>query len=510
MRRYGLTCAAALAAAAPLLAQEPRLGRISFPTSAGPEAQRWFERGVLYLHSFEYADAARSFRRAQQAEPGFAMAYWGEALSHTHPLWNEQNLDSARAVLARLGPTRQARLARAPTGRERAYLEAVETLYGDGSKPRRDTLYAAALARVVDAYPEDHEARALYALALLGLSQGVRSGGAYMRAAALAGEVFQANPEHPGAAHYLIHAFDDPLHAPLGLPAARAYSRIAPDAAHAQHMTTHIFVAVGMWDEVVSQNRIAADLTAWTPGHYTEWLHYGLLQLGRYREAEALLERVRGNLGPGRPRQAGALAFMRLQHLAATEDWEGAGRRIEAPPPEGSLMASVTRMMAGLHAYRRRDAAGAARERAAAGPAASPVEEPLQDATEAKRLVLRLQLRALERAAQGRHADAAALLTRAAGIEEGQPAEFGPPEVVKPSRELLGEMLLEQRRFAEAQREFVRALMAYPGRTRSLAGLVRAAGGAGDGEAAGQARAQLERNLARSDPGVLELALRDR
>src|SRR5437879_5508258 len=148
--RLGLGVALAIsltAAPVPVLAQ--RLGSVSFPTSGTASAQKEFLRGVLYLHSFEYDSAARAFHRAQEADPGFAMAYWGEALSHTHPVWNEQDLAGARGILARMGPAREVRLAKVSTPRERAYLEAVELLYGEGPKARRDTLYAYAMERVV-------------------------------------------------------------------------------------------------------------------------------------------------------------------------------------------------------------------------------------------------------------------------------------------------------------------------------------------------------------------------
>jgi len=141
-----------------LSAQAPRLGRVDFPTSGAPAAQAPFIRGVLLLHSFEYDDAAQAFREAQQLDPGFALAYWGEAMTYNHPLWNEQNLNAARAVLQRLGPTADARRAKAPTPRERAYLGAVEILFGDGAKARRDTAYARAMERVTVRYPADREA----------------------------------------------------------------------------------------------------------------------------------------------------------------------------------------------------------------------------------------------------------------------------------------------------------------------------------------------------------------
>ena len=253
-------------------AQANRLGTIDFPTSGSAAAQPHFIRGVLFMHSFEYDSAAAEFRKAQAADSSFALAYWGEAMTHTHPVWNEQDLVAARGILQRIGNSAAERKAKAPTHREQMYLDAAEILYGDGSKEKRDTLYSDAMKRIVDAHPEDSEAKAFYALSLIGLSQGVRNVETYVRAGRIAEEIFKSNPDHPGAAHYVIHAYDDPSNAARGLAAARAYSKIAPGAAHAQHMTTHIFLALGMWDDVVSQNEIASghEHDSWRPGHYTQ------------------------------------------------------------------------------------------------------------------------------------------------------------------------------------------------------------------------------------------------
>jgi tetratricopeptide (TPR) repeat protein len=216
----------ACAFAKPTNAQQ--LGTIAFPTSGASTAQPEFVRGLLYLHSFEYAEAASAFQRAQALDPRFVMAYWGEALTHTHQVWNQQDLPSARAALAKLGPTAVSRLAAAPTARERGYIAAVEALYGDGSKERRDTLYASAMEQLWRANPSDDEAAVLYATALFGLTQGVRDVPLYMNAGAIAGDVFRRNPQHPGAAHLIIHAFDDPVHAPLGLFASIRASHQLP------------------------------------------------------------------------------------------------------------------------------------------------------------------------------------------------------------------------------------------------------------------------------------------
>lgn len=500
MRNYLL---AITLAATPALAQEPRLGTIDFPATGAPAAQPAFRRGVLYLHSFEYASAIRAFREAEAADPGFVMAYWGEALAYTHPVWDQQDLDSGRSVLARLGPTREARLARAATARERAYLAAVEELYGSGSKQRRDTLFSRAMLRMVDDYPGDLEAKAFASLGLLGLNQGVRDYGAYMRAAVLAQQVYRANPDHPGGAHFIIHAFDDPIHAPLGLEAARAYSRIAPDAAHAQHMTTHIFLALGMWDDVVSQNTIAVNLTLWAPGHYTEWLHYGELQQGRYGAATTLMVRVRGAATTSGRRAA--LALMRAQHVIATEDWSGSLWTWPIALDDQPLAAAQDAFARGLAAARRGDRNEAGAQRSVLATLVDVVRGRGDSLGARKAAVMEQELRGVLRHLEGGADDALALLREAAGQEDGLPVDFGPPEIVKPAHELLGEVLLQLGRSGEAQREFTRALAMAPGRSRALVGLVRAAAAAGDRPAAEEALRQFEGNWHAADPDLAEL-----
>ncbi|MEJ2320678.1 MAG: hypothetical protein P8Y21_15245, partial [Gemmatimonadales bacterium] len=201
---FGLVAMGTAFVAADLQGQEPvhieGLGSLYFPTSGNVEAQDDFLRGVLLMHSFEYDRAADAFRKAQEIDPGFAMAYWGEAMTHTHPVWNQKDAAAAREVLQRLAPTAEARLAKAPTDREKGYLAAVEVLYGEGDKPALDTLYAAEMERLAAAYPNDLEAQVFYALALLGLSQGDRDVPTYMEAGAIALAAFGENPDHPGAA----------------------------------------------------------------------------------------------------------------------------------------------------------------------------------------------------------------------------------------------------------------------------------------------------------------------
>ncbi|HVF39390.1 MAG TPA: tetratricopeptide repeat protein [Gemmatimonadaceae bacterium] len=489
----------------PSSAQSVRLGTIDFPTSGAADAKPHFIRGVLFLHSFEYGAAADEFRKAQKANPDFAMAYWGEAMTQTHPVWNEQDVAAARLILSRLARTPQERLSKAPTSREKKYLEAIETLYGDGSKARRDTLYSASMKRIVDAHPEDMEAKAFYALSLIGLSQGVRNVSTYERAGRIAETIFKQNPDHPGAAHYIIHAYDDPTHAQQGLTAARAYSKIAPGAAHAQHMTTHIFLAMGMWDEVVSQNEIASghDHDAWTPNHYTSWLNYAYLQQGRYADALHMLEKMMPSARRRvEGRQLWALLSMRARYLIDTEEWD-------SPIATGSVDISGLGVSArgywsfvnGLRALRKRDTATAAKELSTLVQA-----NLLSSSTVDPNIILEKELTALVRLAEGKRDEALELMRDAARREDSMAVEFGPPAILKPTHELLGEILLEIGRPKDAHSEFKRALELAPMRSRSLLGLARAAMAMGDSAGAARSYADLRRVWHRADPKVRNLA----
>ena len=482
----------------PAAAQEPQLGKINFPTSGPAAAQDHFVRGVLYLHSFEYRSARDEFRTAQELAPGFAMAYWGEAMTRNHPVWNERARGEARAALVRLARTPEERLALAPTERERMYLQAVETLYADGPKAQRDTAYMYAMRDLTLRFPEDLEAQAFYALSLLGLNQGVRDFSSYMKAAAVAEEVFRVNPQHPGGAHYIIHSFDDPIHAPLGLRAAWAYSAIAPAAPHAQHMTSHIFLALGMWDQVVERNETAVALTSRGPGHYTQWLDYGLLQQGRYRDAVDALVVAWSNMPDDPPPARRAyLANMRAHYLIDSQRWDDQVRDWEIDLHDASPAARAIDVFAlGYSALKlgRRETAGHALRQLAeleteAGGAGNSTATPNARALPG---ILRLELEALLKLDAGQTEPALLAGRKAVALEDKLPLEFGPPDIVKPTHELLGEMLLGQGRPTEARREFQAALQLAPRRARSLLGLVLAAERSHDVVTAARARAQLE------------------
>ncbi len=471
---FVIICLSGCAADSPTVEQEVSLvsieglGSLSFPNSGSAEAQEPFLRGVLLLHSFENEPAAEAFREAQQIDPGFSLAYWGEAMTYNHPLWQQQDREAALDALGRLAPTAAERAERVPSERERMYLEALEALYADdGDKLDRDLAYLAAMESLAAAYPDDHEARAFWSLAILGSGDGVRDFATYMRAAATAEPVFEANPNHPGAAHYLIHSFDDPVHAPLGMAAARAYSEIAPNAAHAQHMTSHIFVATGLWRDVVTANIRARDvqdaqraergLGPNLCGHYSSWLHYGHLMLGEVDEAEALMDACHEGILAG---DASPVYFgmMRARQIIDTENWELAERWQADLPAESTWTGSSPQFL-----YDFTNALAVIR-----GGDPSPARAFVRthaDTESAAEAVQGLELRGLLAIHDGLEAEGLALLREAAEMEDAMPFEFGPPHIVKPTFELLGEELLRASRPEEAAVAFRRAIERTPGRT---------------------------------------------
>ncbi|HKQ12740.1 MAG TPA: hypothetical protein VJT80_04865 [Steroidobacteraceae bacterium] len=517
---------ATLIAWLPLHAAEPNMGVIAFENSGAPAAQTDFLGGIAALHNFQYPLAARAFQRAQAADPEFALAYWGEAMSYNHAVWREQDPVAARAALAKLGPTPEARAAKAKTARERAYLAAGEILFGDGEKADRDRRYALAMEQLHAKYPDDVDATCFYALALLGTSESGRDVPTYMRAAALMEEVFERNPLHPGAAHYLIHSVDDSVHAPLGLRAAYAYAKIAPGSPHAQHMTSHIFLALGMWDETVAANERTIqlindfmrarnkDAPVLGCGHPVTWLSYAYLQQGRFTDARRLVdacgEEMRSH--PVMPEHemgaqsaldsdsssAASFAAMRSRYLIDSGDWSGrvAAMKVNV---EGLITAEFTRDWVDAYSavrYGKLDAAVAAIERsknstkryvAAATAAGIAPDAPAQRLAK----IEQQQLDGLLLLKRGRTNDGIALLSQAAAGESASPMEFGPPSLDKPANELLGEVLLEHSRAKDACKAFEAAQVLAPGRGQSLIGLSKCARQLGNTEVADNADARL-------------------
>jgi tetratricopeptide (TPR) repeat protein len=550
--RPTLALGAALAfAAAPGFAASD-LGKLDFPTSAPPAAQEHFVRGVAALHNFWYDEAADEFRAAEKAEPGFALAYWGEAMTFNHPIWSEEDLAGARAALAKLAPAPRERAAKAPTEREKAWLGAVEALYAEGEKPARDRAYSAAMARIHERWPDDVEAGSFYALSLIGpalVTNGATFGEprerVLMRAAAILEELFARNPQHPGVVHYMIHAYDDPVHAPLGLRAARAYAQVAPAAYHALHMPSHIFVQLGRWSDVAASNEASwAASVAWTERrklpiekrdfHSLSWLSYAYLQQGRYGKARETLDLARkaAEESPGSARISGALEGMEARYLIETRSWEGAkmpavavvaqktetagkgsapaaGAHCQSPAaaaPGGDHGSGI--FAAGLAAARRGDTATAdeavARLRALSKDGPKGVRGYGSDP--AAMTVMEKEIAGLSLLAKGRKDEGLALLAEAAKMEDAMTPPSGPPELLKPAQELYGEALLEQGKPEEAAAQLHRSLQRMPERTASLLGAARAAARLGHEDEARRLYADLAEIWGQADSGLPEVA----
>ena len=498
---------------APALAQQG-FGEVAFKNSGPAAAQADFLLGLAQLHDFEYDDAAEHFRKAQQVAPDFALAYWGEAMTKNHPVWHEEDVSPARDILKRLGPTPEARFAKASTEREKLYLRSVEVLFGEGTKEERDGRYESVLAELHGKFPDDVDGAAFYALGILGTAEHGRDFPTYMRAAAVLEEVFPQYPRHPGVVHYLIHCYDDSVHAPLGLRAARIYSKVAPDAAHAQHMTSHIFLSLGMWDDVVKANETAMTVVnrahqkmgtgpAWC-GHINEWLEYGYLQEGRVEDARRILDGCRQTAekaaaaasdpkSPAHARMsgmmmsgvtpammlAGSYAEMRAHFLIDTQLWNDEVARWTLPSgddPFAQLTFDYTNALGALH---RGDLAGTREltprvesdgQRSIAWIKEHKMEDP---GMSEQAPIFSAQLRALLVSAEGKTQDAVTELQRVAAKEHALPLEFGPPSVEKPTDELLGELLLQLHRSSEAREAFQTALARSPGRRPVVEALAR-------------------------------------
>jgi tetratricopeptide (TPR) repeat protein len=492
-------CALLIYAGHATLVRAEQLGTITFPTSGASNAQPSFLEGVKDLHSFQFDEAAVAFQRAEQLDPNFAMAYWGEAMSHNHPLWGEVDVPAAQKVLEKLAPTPEARVAKAKTEKEKAYLDAVNQLfYGSDDKLVRDKAYSQAMAKMYERRPEDPEVDVLYAPSLLGT---VRPGDEGFRrqalAAAICMKVFQANPNHPGAAHFIIHAFDDPDHAILALPAARAYARIAPSAAHALHMPSHIFLRLGMWQDVIKSNiaayqsSVALIQRLHLPEgredfHTLSWLQYANLMVENFDEAkkDLNLAKAADDRNPtSRPVHQGYLG-MHARYILETEKWERIPLQIsEAAPASGGApmygmdMArgadnGVWTFIAGLSAVRLNDVATADQavaqlhalaEKAGAGSyAAKPF------------VIMEKELTAEVDLARGQKDDAVRVAKEAADIDRTLAPPSGPPDPIKPGLELYGDVLLATGHAKEAAAAYEDQLLRTPNRTPAVKALAEA------------------------------------
>ncbi len=514
---------------------ESQLGAIDFEVTGAEIAQPAFEKGLLLLHSFEYEDAREAFLEAQTLDSTFAMAYWGEAMTHNHSLWQRQEQEEAVDALNKFAPTASERAALVKTELERDFFEAVEVLFGEGTKYERDVAYKNHMEKLLVKYPDKHEVSAFYAISLLGASRNGRDEELYNKSAKIAQGIMQENPSHPGALHYLIHSYDDPDHAHLAREAADSYAKVAPDAAHALHMPSHIYVGLGRWNDVVNSN-----IASWNASvkrmqakglevdarsyHALNWLQYALLQRGETDRATEIMDLMvqYAKNDEDNKRARSYLLTMKGGHLVENNIWEGPIADVEINVDDLNITAKAGyAFLEGMKARHQKDKTllktiledmRTARQTAesivgdsgfamcsSAGFAGRPPNQVDIDMAH----ILELELQAYLADLNGDTATAKARFEKGIALEEELSYSFGPPDVFKPVHEAYGEYLLQQNEAAKALAVFEKALEINPRRLLSLKGKQAAAkqlGKEADLKAAAQ---ELAISLAEKERGEL-------
>ena len=457
------------------------LGQVSFPISCQPSVQADFNRSVALLHSFSYWDAEQSFRNVAEHDPGCAIAYWGMAMTHFHPLWQP------KLVPSEYGYAKQ-EIAKAieigtNSKEELRYINAADLLFqGDLLVPfeLRGAPYEQAMESLASEYPKDTEAQVFYALALLASALPAdKTHAKQKQAAAILEPIFAASPKHPGVAHYLIHAYDNAEMASLGLPAARSYSKIAPSAPHALHMPSHIFTRLGLWEDSIASNVAARDaaLRAGDRGetlHSMDYLVYAYLQLGRDNDAAQIVRQLK-EMPPMMMddfKVAYAATAIPIRCLVERERWAEAAK-ITIPsglPPEVEAIAVWTRGMGSARTGAIDTASKSVdRLRGIANQLRTSGNTYWATQTE----VLRDEVAAWQARAEHHDDLASQLMREAADLEDSVEKLPVTPGPILPAREQLGYLLLDQAQPERALREFRASLKAAPGRRASLQGMQR-------------------------------------
>ncbi len=469
-----------------------QLGTVVFPVSCAPTVQKPFQRGVALLHSFWYEEAEKEFIQISAEDPGCAMAHWGIAMSLWHQLWNKPD---ARVIQRGLDEVHEAKTTDGPvTAREKAYITAIAAFYSDSKKlnhEARAKAYSDAMKKVYEAYPDDHEAAVFYALSLLASEpEGDATFANRKQAAAILEKLFAAEPDHPGVAHYLIHAYDKPQLAQLGLPAARRYAQVAPAAPHALHMPSHIFARVGLWQDDINSNLASIAATRKTVAmhmggeghqfHAMDFLFYAYMQSGRDSDARALIEEIRAMpdkkddmYGTGYDPHQAALAHLTALYPIEMHDWASAAAL--APTEVAGTAEESTiywaRAIGSAHLRKpeevRKDLAAIESLHQKLVAEKSEFAEGVEDD--------RKEVQAWLAFAEGKDDDAVEAMRPIADKEDSLGDE---PEGI-PAREMIADMLLEAKRPQQALVEYQTDLKLNPNRFDGLYGAARAAEAAG-------------------------------
>ncbi|MGY8684970.1 hypothetical protein Q2941_45595 [Bradyrhizobium sp. UFLA05-153] len=488
---FAIAAAAAvgLSLAQPALGQSDssQLGTVHFDTSCKPEAQKLFDRGMLYQHSFWYRASQQVFGDVLKADPECGVAYWGIALSL---LWNPHVPTPAKNLAGGADAIAKGKSVGTKTQRERDYLDALGAMYADYEKVDHRTrmqAYAKAMEQLAQRYPNDDEAQIYYALALnTSASPADKTYANQLKGAAILEPIAIRQPQHPGVAHYLIHLYDYPPIAEKGLEAARRYAKVAPAAAHAQHMPSHIFTRVGYWKESIASNvessRVAnADKEGHDQLHAMDYLVYAYLQLGQDEKAAAVIDEMNAVTGFTETFIAGpyALAAAPARYAVERGDWKAAAAlQVRASP--------LAHVQAVTHFARALGAARSGNPEAAKADIAKLAElrDKLRDAKDAywsEQVDIERQVATAWRLyAEGKRDDALKVMSAAADAEDKTEKHPVTPGVPKPARELYGVMLLESGNAKDALGAFEATLKKEPNRLGAYAGAAKAAEKSGE------------------------------
>lgn len=496
-----------------------------FGETSNPEAREVFDQALLLLHNFEYADARELFRAAQQKEPMYALAYWGEAMTYNHPVWHNQDVASARKVLARF---QNALINHSPTLTTLEYdlMNSLDLLYGEGTKEERDKAYSDFMRSLYEKYSGDREVALFYALSLLGLTEGWNTQ-LCNRAAEISEDILKEHPDHPGALHYFIHAQDHPDYAQRAWNEANKYAMVASYSGHALHMPSHIYLALGLWDDVVRSNEVS-----WKAGidrkqskqldndalnyHAHWWLVYAYLQQGRFDKASDVLSnqfRLTRELPSAQARNH--FVIMRGHYLMETNDWAHAVAREQVKTGDLRLeIRTLDKFIHGISSYRQQD-----------GPALDKtialIKSDIKNAIQRKMMnedvaqcgtlsspqiginqatILLEELLGISAFLRKDYLAARAHFKKAIENEQANGHFFGPPEILKPAHELYGEFLLSTGHPEQALSNFLESLKKAPGRNHSLHGLALASSAANEPEKEAEAIKRLRSNLRHATP----------
>jgi tetratricopeptide (TPR) repeat protein len=480
-----------------------KLGQVDFPVSCTAAAQKQFDQALGALHSFWYEEALRLFTGVAETDPSCAMAYWGIAMSIYYPLWvppSQPTLQKGTNAIEK------AKSIGAKTDREGAYIAAIEVFYKDSDKLEhraRTLAYEKAMEQIHRQYPNDREAAIFYALALNATASPTdKTYAQQLKAGEILEKVFAEQPDHPGVAHYIIHSYDNPSTANRGLPAAQRYIKIAPSVPHAQHMPSHIFTRLGLWQESIHSNlgavaaskeyaaKIHPEAAYYEQLHALDYLAYAYLQGAQDQEAKRVLDELRAikKVQPEAFQAAYAYAAIPARYALERRRWsEAAALTVQ---PTAFPWSRFQWAEAVTHFAR---AMGAARS-GNVDSSRKDIEklESLQDAlVKAKDSYWAKQVDIQRRVAsawylraENKSDEALQLMQSAADLEDSTDKHPVTPAPIQPARELLGEMLLELGDPVQALKEFEISHRVEPNRFRGLYGAAKAAQESGDREKA--------------------------